>query len=183
MNNDVIPQPFPVEVLLIGLSQLKHLKCERIFGFWNKDKIKYVKTPLIEDICFDYDKFQIPTCFVILTGTNELSNDDPLEMAYRYHNKVTDLQSKAPDSKINIILLPPRGDERISHRATVFNTKLQTILSDPRITMINIFEKFIYNGHIVDQLFEKDKKAHQSLWPCHNYSETVNQKNVSCLSW
>ena len=96
VNNDVIPQRIPVEVLFLGSSQLKHLKCERIFGFQNKDKIKYVKTPLIEAISFDNDKFQIPTCFVILTGTNDLSNnDDPLEMAYRYRNKVTDLQSRS----------------------------------------------------------------------------------------
>ena len=92
--------------------------------------MKYVKTRLIENISFDNDKFQIPTCFVILTGTNDLSNNDDPLMAYRYRNKVIDLQYKAPDSKMIIIPLPPRGDERISRRATVFNTKLQTILSD-----------------------------------------------------
>ena len=158
LSSDNSDKDTPLEVTLLGDSQLKHLKCERLFGFKNKDKIKYVKTPLIKDISLG--GLPAPNCLVVFTGTNNISNGcDPVEMANEYSEKLLELHDEAPNARIISILLVPRGDMKLSLNTSMFNSKVQIIFQEASwIELISVYDKLLYNGELVSRLYEKDKK-------------------------
>jgi len=101
-----------------------------------------------------------PKLVVLMIGTNNLTYDDPDQIAAGIKAILDEYAKDAPNAKMLLLGLLPRGakaDDPIRPKITQVNTQMATMADGQRVTYLDLSDKFLLpDGSMNPELFMSD---------------------------